>query len=75
MALAAGMSAASVHRLWAANDIKPHLSRIFELSNDKQFVLRREIAMPGSRAHATGPCRQGSAIFASRPMITSGTAR
>jgi transposase len=37
MARAAGISAASVHRLWAANDIKPHLSRTFKLSNDKQF--------------------------------------
>jgi hypothetical protein len=37
MARAAGMSAASVQRLRTANDIKPHLSRTFELSNDKQF--------------------------------------
>src|SRR6516165_998651 len=37
MARAAGLSAASVQRLWAANDIKPHLSRTFKLSNDKQF--------------------------------------
>ena len=26
-----------MQRLWAANDIKPHLSRTFKLSNDKQF--------------------------------------
>jgi hypothetical protein len=37
MARAVGISAASVQRLWAANDIKPHLSRTFKLSNDKQF--------------------------------------
>src|ERR1700732_3592453 len=37
MARAAGISAASVQRLWVANDIKPHLSRTFKLSNDKQF--------------------------------------
>src|SRR5467141_3639094 len=37
MARAAGISASSVQRLWAANDIKPHLSRTFKLSNDKQF--------------------------------------
>src|SRR6266853_100848 len=37
MARAAGISTASVQRLWAANDIKPHLSRTFKLSNDKQF--------------------------------------
>src|SRR5215469_1002728 len=33
MARAIGISAASVQRLWAANDIKPHLSRTFKLSN------------------------------------------
>jgi hypothetical protein len=37
MARAAGMSAASVQRLWAANDIKPHLWRTFKLSNDQRF--------------------------------------
>ncbi len=37
MARAAGISAASVQRLWAASDIKPHLSRTFKLSNDKCF--------------------------------------
>src|SRR5499425_708688 len=37
MARAVGISAASVQRLWAANDIKPPLSRTFKLSNDKRF--------------------------------------
>src|SRR5437773_1014157 len=37
MARAAGISSASVQRLWAASDIKPHLSRTFKLSNDKRF--------------------------------------
>jgi len=37
MALAAGVSKATVQRLWSANDIKPHLSRTFKLSTDKQF--------------------------------------
>ena len=32
MARAAGISPASVQRLWAASDIKPHLSRTFKLS-------------------------------------------
>ena len=40
MARAVGISAASVQRLWAANDIKPHLSRTFKLSNDKQFEAK-----------------------------------
>ncbi len=37
VARAAGISPASVQRLWAASDIKPHLSRTFKLSNDKRF--------------------------------------
>jgi hypothetical protein len=37
MARAAGISPVSVQRLWAANEIKPHLSRTFKLSNDKRF--------------------------------------
>jgi transposase len=37
MARVAGVSPASVQRLWAASDIKPHLSRTFKLSNDKRF--------------------------------------
>src|ERR1700746_2514021 len=34
---AAGISPASVQRLWVASDIKPHLWRTFKLSNDKRF--------------------------------------
>lgn len=37
MAQAVGVSPASVQRLWAANDIKPHLLRTFKLSNDAHF--------------------------------------
>jgi len=37
MAQAAGISKASVQRLWAANDIKPHLTRTFKVSNDAHF--------------------------------------
>lgn len=37
MAKAKGISNATVHRLWKANDIKPHLTRTFKLSNDKDF--------------------------------------
>lgn len=34
MARVAGISPASVQRIWAANGIKPHLTRTFKLSND-----------------------------------------
>ena len=40
MALKAGVSKATVQRLWAANDIKPHLARTFKLSKDKQFETK-----------------------------------
>jgi len=37
MARATGLSKASVQRLWSANEIKPHLTRTFKLSNDRDF--------------------------------------
>lgn len=37
MARVAGISSASVQRIWAANAIKPHLTRTFKLSNDQHF--------------------------------------
>jgi transposase len=37
MAVHAGISKASVQRLWSANDIKPHVTKTFKLSNDKAF--------------------------------------
>jgi transposase len=40
MAQSAGVSKATVQRLWSANDIKPHVVRTFKLSNDKQFETK-----------------------------------
>jgi len=37
MAKAAGVSAATVQRLWHKNDLKPHRTRTFKLSNDPEF--------------------------------------
>jgi transposase len=37
MARHVGVSVGSVHSLWQANDIKPHLSRTFKLSKDPDF--------------------------------------
>jgi len=37
MAKEAGLSHASVQRIWAANEIKPHVTKTFKLSNDPQF--------------------------------------
>jgi transposase len=37
MAATAGVSHQSVHRIWKANDLKPHLRRTFKISNDPQF--------------------------------------
>jgi transposase len=40
MAAAAGVSKATVQRLWSANDIKPHLTRTFKVSNDPDFEAK-----------------------------------
>ena len=37
MAREVGISPDSVHRIWQANDIKPHLTRTFKVSEDPQF--------------------------------------
>jgi transposase len=37
MAREADVSPSTVQRLWSSNDIKPHLTRTFKLSNDPQF--------------------------------------
>ena len=40
MARAAQVSVSTVHALWKANNIKPHLSRTFKLSNDPHFETK-----------------------------------
>ena len=40
MARAQGVSPATVHRLWKANDLKPHLRRTFKVSNDPNFEAK-----------------------------------
>ena len=40
MAKEAGVSPAQVQRIWAGNEIKPHLTRTFKLSNDPQFEAK-----------------------------------
>ncbi len=37
MAKEVGISPDSVHRIWQANDIKPHVTKTFKLSNDPRF--------------------------------------
>ena len=33
----AGMSHSTVQRIWAKNDLKPHVTKTFKLSNDPKF--------------------------------------
>jgi len=40
MAKARGVSNGTVHKLWRANDIKPHIKRTFKVSNDKNFEAK-----------------------------------
>src|SRR4051794_22156588 len=42
MARAAGISEASVRRIWRAHGLKPHLTRTFKVSNDPQFAEKLE---------------------------------
>lgn len=38
MARESGVSAKTVHRIWQSNELKPHLSRTFKVSNDPKFL-------------------------------------
>jgi transposase len=38
LAAACGVSRATVHRVWQANGLKPHLVKTFKVSNDPQFA-------------------------------------
>ena len=40
MARQTGVSPASVQRIWAANEIKPHLTRTFKLSRNPNFETK-----------------------------------
>jgi transposase/AraC-like DNA-binding protein len=40
MAQHLGVSKATVQRLWAQNELKPHLKKIFKLSSDPEFELK-----------------------------------
>jgi hypothetical protein len=40
MARHSGLSRSAVQRIWAANDLKPHRTRTFKLSNDPQFEAK-----------------------------------
>jgi transposase len=42
MAVAAGISEASVRRIWRAHGLKPHLVRTFKLSRDPEFTEKLE---------------------------------
>jgi hypothetical protein len=40
MARQVGLPKDAVQRLWAANDLQPHRTRLFKLSNDPQFEAK-----------------------------------
>ena len=42
MAKAAGISEASVRRIWRAHGLKPHLIKNFKISNDPEFAEKLE---------------------------------
>ena len=40
MAARAGIAPSSVHKIWAAHGLKPHLSKTFKLSRDPNFIAK-----------------------------------
>ena len=42
MAARAGIAPSSVHKIWAAHGLKPHLSKTFKLSRDPNFIAKVE---------------------------------
>ncbi len=56
MAKAAGISSTTVHKLWAANDLKPHLTRTFKLSNDPHFEDDSRIGKLNHHMSGTAKC-------------------
>src|ERR1700730_16470393 len=42
MAARAGLAPSSVHKIWAAHGLKPHLTKTFKLSRDPNFVAKVE---------------------------------
>jgi hypothetical protein len=42
MARRAGIAPSSVHKIWAAHGLKPHLTKTFKLSRDPNFVAKVE---------------------------------
>ena len=51
----AGISHSTVQRIWAKNDLKPHVTKTFKLSNDPKFEEKfweRDRALPDARSPA-----------------------
>jgi hypothetical protein len=49
MAAQVGIAPSSVHKIWRAHGLKPHLVKTFKLSRDPNFTEKVEdIASPGS---------------------------
>ena len=58
MAAVAGVSAASVRRIWQAHGLKPHRLESFKVSNDKHFAEKLEDIVGlylDPPEHASGP--------------------
>ena len=78
MAEKAGVSEATVRRIWHAHGLKPHLSRSFKVSNDPEFAekLADVVAVNDAEAYvATGLKGVGliqAARFMALPHLQSG---
>lgn len=50
-----GVSRSMVHRVWKANNLKPHLTNTFKVSNDPQFI-EKVVDVVGLYLDSSGPC-------------------
>jgi len=59
MAARAGIAPSSVHKIWVAHGLKPHLTKTFKLSRDPNFVAKVEDIVGLDRTQPGLPMKKG----------------
>ena len=69
MAARAGIAPSSVHKIWAAHGLKPHLTKTFKLSRDPNSSPRSRISSASTSIRLTRPwCWRSMKRAKSRPL-------
>ena len=69
MAARAGIAPSSVHKIWAAHGLKPHLTKTFKLSRDPNFVAKVEDIVGFTSIRPTRPwCWRSMKRAKSKPL-------